>query len=121
MSVVVAEPTEALDIVVALARCSIVEIWRLLRLRARARVLLNGNGRPQMEEQPALTPREADALEAVRRLGGRGSRPVTTTAVAAALVVDESWAYRLLARLREKGCAERVGCHREGGWVILHL
>jgi hypothetical protein len=122
MSVAVAEQTEALDIVIALARCSVVEVWRLFRLRAQARALLDGNGsrpqpRPRQEEHPALTPREADALEAVQRLGGRGGRPVTTTAVAAALYVDESWAYRLLAGLREKGHTQRVGNHRGGGWL----
>lgn len=121
MNAVVMEQAEAFDIVLRLARCSVVEVWQLFRLRARARALVTGNGHSQREERPPLTPREADALEVVRRLSRDGRRPVTTTAVAAALVVDESWAYRLLARLREKGYTRRTGKHRSGGWVAASL
>lgn|SRR5574341_145269 len=100
-----------------LATCPLYDLPRLLTIRAKAmRLLAVTDHQPPVAR---LTQRESDALEALIRLSGRRKRQITTTAIAVELLVHESWAYRLLAHLREKGYVRRTGGRRDGGWVLV--
>lgn len=102
---------EALKLVAELANMPACppDYGRFMQLRNKAADIASDPPAPM----PALTQRERDALEVL----SQSKKPLRTFDVAQELFVDESWAYKLLARLNKKGYARRVGKHCGGGWV----
>lgn len=107
--------SNALEIVTELAESNPLNVFRLLTVRQRARSYIT---RLQNRRHPmGLTEREEDCYRFLLRQG-RG-KPLSTRLIADFLVLSDSWTYKLLASLRDKGYVERVGKRTGGGWVLI--